>query len=204
MSAALILVFARPAVAGRVKTRLVPALGDGGALAVYEQLLEHTLTVVADSGHDAWLCPSELDTGLSSLAADYRMGVHVQRGEDLGERMERALKAAHDAGYQRAVLVGSDCPVMDAGYLTEALKALEHADVVLGPAEDGGYVLLGSARATPWTQRPLAGVRFGGAEALADTVAALQAWGQLAQLPLLWDVDEPPDWYRARREGLLS
>jgi uncharacterized protein len=143
--AAVVVVFTRAPVSGQVKTRLARAVGDVAALACHRALLQHTLRVVEASGLDAEIC---LDGDPAALAPQ-RLPVRGQRGGDLGERMHTAIAAVCARG-RRALLIGTDCPVLDAGYLLAADAALrDGADVVVGPVEDGGYVLIGMARPQP-------------------------------------------------------
>lgn len=202
MSNAALVVFARAPEPGRVKTRLIPELGAEGACAAHERLLAHSLRVATALGLPAWLYGAGDTERLREPAQ--RQGVRLARqGQGgLGQRMAAALAEVHGWGFKRVVLVGSDCPVLEPDYLRAALEALNGADFVLGPAEDGGYVLLGSARPGIWDASVLTGVRFGGADAEADTRAALTPLGRVARLATLWDVDEPADWYRARSRKL--
>ena len=96
------------------------------------------------------------------------------------------------------LLVGTDCPLLDADRLAHAAALLAHHDAVLGPAEDGGYVLVGARRALPFTA-----IRWSSPHAFGDTTAGFARAGiQWATLPVLWDVDEPAD--LARWEALRS
>lgn len=194
-----LVVLARAPEAGRVKTRLIPALGAEGACRVHESLLEHTLATVSALGRPVRFYAAGDTQAVRELARAHGLDPIPQPEGDLGERMAAALADVHAEGFDRVVLVGSDCPVLDEIYLEQALMALEHADFVLGPAEDGGYVLLGSARAGFWSSNPLAGVRFGGPDAEADTRAALIEHGRVARLALRWDLDDEHDWQRLQQ-----
>lgn len=199
-----IIVFARALRAGRVKTRLIPELGEQGALDVYTRLLDRTLAVCHRSGRPVILYGSEPHPSLQERAAHYRMALHPQRGGDLAGRMAHAFDEQHGRGHERLVMVGSDCPCLTVDYLENALSALESHDFVLGPAEDGGYVLLGSRLPAVWQPGPLAGTRLGTARALADTRSALASLGRVGELEALWDLDDADDWRRAREGGFLD
>jgi rSAM/selenodomain-associated transferase 1 len=127
-----------------------------------------------------------------------RLDVHgvaqaVQEGDILGERMSQALDAGL-RGFGKAMIVGSDCPSVDADYVRTAVAALDEVDVVLGPSEDGGYVLIGARRVIPGM---LADVAWGTEKALSQTCDRLtQAGMSFRLLPQRWDVDEPEDWHR--------
>ena len=116
--------------------------------------------------------------------------IRRQRGADLGERMYHAL-AAGLARYERVLLVGSDCPAIDAAYLHRALQVLDDVPVVLGPALDGGYVLIGVRSVDPAL---FAGIAWGQPTVYAETVARLRRLGvDWTALPALPDIDRPAD-----------
>ncbi|MCB1709492.1 MAG: TIGR04282 family arsenosugar biosynthesis glycosyltransferase, partial [Halioglobus sp.] len=144
----LLIQFAREPVAGAVKTRMIPQLTPQQACDLHSELVLWTagrlaaarlgrveLAVAGDRGHA--LFQRCLGLGVAGLSA--------QRGADLGERMHNALLDGLTR-FERVLLVGSDCPGIDRAYLVQALAALEQAEVVLGRAEDGGYVLIGARR----------------------------------------------------------
>ncbi len=199
----LLIVFARALYAGQVKTRLIPAVGERGALRVYRQLLERTLAAAQRFPGDVELWIDRPDVNQMARARRSGWTCRVQQGADLGQRMAFAL----DQGLQshdRVLLVGSDCPLLDRAYFQQALRALAGAEVVFGASEDGGYVLLGSQRPGLWKRNPFSGVRWGTEHALKDSVSSLQSHSRrLAMLPALWDVDEPDDLTRAINVGLL-
>jgi rSAM/selenodomain-associated transferase 1 len=176
----LVLVFARRGVPGRVKTRLVPRLGDWGAARLHARLTRHALRVAR-----AAACgPVELhDTA-------------KQRGADLGERMHRALARALRR-HRGAIVIGSDCPELRSAHLARAARWLAGgSQVVLAPAEDGGYVLIGARRISP---RLFSAIGWGGPEVYETTARRLDALGyRWRALPCLWDVDRPEDLERLR------
>ncbi len=192
--------FAKWPEAGRVKTRLEPLLGREGALEAHIRLTLTVLNNLAATGHpvnfywDRPLTepPAEATPVLAALEAE---GVlqRVQSGADLGARMTSALAAGLTRA-DTAMIIGSDCPSVDNGYIEEAREALVEADLVFGPSDDGGYVLIG-ARTT--SAEMLAGVAWGTADALEQSLAAAQKAGlRVATLSPRWDVDEPEDWAR--------
>ncbi|GAB6044044.1 TIGR04282 family arsenosugar biosynthesis glycosyltransferase [Endothiovibrio diazotrophicus] len=197
-------VFAKAPEVGTVKTRLIPLLGAEGAAALHRQLVEHTLgwiTAAALAPVELWCAPSPDHPFFAECRV--RSGVELQRqqGGDLGERMAFSLHHAL-ARHRQAVLVGTDCPRMDRDHLARALRALGRADGVVGPAEDGGYVLIGLRRPAPGLFRE---VPWGSDRVLAVTrrrAAELAiALEELAPLP---DLDRPEDLMRiARRDGGL-
>jgi rSAM/selenodomain-associated transferase 1 len=183
-----ILVFARAPVPGQAKTRLQPRLGAWGAARLQARLTRQALrTAVA-----ARCGPVELhSTRRHALFVHYakRLGVRlrVQRGGDLGERMDYALRRA-----RRAILIGSDCPELRPVDLARAARLLRGpAEVVIAPARDGGYVLIGARRTSPDL---FAGIEWGGERVYADTVHRLQRLGyRWRALREMRDVDRPAD-----------
>jgi len=189
-------------VAGAVKTRLIPALGAAGAAALHARLLERTLetaSTAAVAPVELWCAPDTDDDAFVMAAKRWSVTLHAQSPGDVGIRMFAALGEA--LGYcDRVVLVGCDCPALTATDLAAAFAALEDSDVVLGPAEDGGYVLIGVRRLSPVL---FAGVDWGSNRVLRQTRARLTALGwRWHELRMLWDVDRPEDLMRLGEVGL--
>ncbi len=174
---------------GRVKTRLAAEVGDDVALHVYEQLVSITLRVVCSG---SWTPTLAVDGDPATLP-QHTAAVIRQRGDDLGDRILCALHDAADA--ERTVVLGTDAPLVTPSMIDEAFAALDAADVVLGPATDGGYWLIGFSavlpelfRDMPWstdrvldvTQERCAalGLRVATVATLSDidTAADLRAW----------------------------
>jgi uncharacterized protein len=194
-----ILIFAKAPVAGRVKTRLIPALGPQGAADLHKRLLLSTvirLGAARVAPIELWCAPDPAQDPFPELAARYdEVALYGQRGADLGERMYHAARDAL-CRCEKVLLVGTDCPSLDAGYLRQALEALKEHDAVLAPAQDGGYVLLGLKRAAGslFHDMPWGGYRV--AAITRDRMAA--AGWKWAELPSLWDLDRPDDLERLR------
>ena len=142
------MIFAKAPTPGRVKTRLIPVLGENGAAELQRELIEATLRTAADAGLGApelWCAPGPDDPLFVDCAEKHNIGLHTQRGGDLGLRMADALESALAAG-SPGLLIGCDCPALNPGYLREAAAALaEGNEAVFGPTEDGGYMLIGVA-----------------------------------------------------------
>lgn len=199
-----VIVFARAPQPGKAKTRLIPALGRAGAAALHRRLVMHCLRATRDARLgpvELWCAPGTGDPFF--LECERRLGasLHPQGKGDLGARMQRAFESVLMRA-RRAILVGSDIPALSARYLRDADQALVRGDeIVIGPAEDGGYALIGLSRCDPELFRD---IPWGGPEVLAETrrrVAAL-SW-RLSELPVLWDVDRPEDLERLP-EGLRA
>jgi rSAM/selenodomain-associated transferase 1 len=190
-----LLVFVKEPVPGTVKTRLAATLGAAGAAALYRELVDITLQLAREARRDGivaavelWCTPSADSPYFDACARRGDASLHTQCAGDLGARMAHALGAARTRA-PAAVLIGSDCPALTSGMLAAAVALLDVGDAVIGPAEDGGFVLLG-------TRVPLAlhGIRWSTDHALADTRAALAGQRvRWSELPVSWDVDGPAD-----------
>ncbi len=201
MAEALFIQFAKEPVPGLVKTRMLAALSPREACELHRELVLWTTRTLSGAG----LGEVELHVSGDSASPLFRQcldlglaGLRQQRGANLGERMYRAM-ADGLARSKRVILVGSDCPGIDAAYLRQALSALDDAEVVLGPARDGGYVLIGARSVErSWFE----GLEWGGDTVYADTVERLEASGARWQaLPALQDIDRPgdlPAWHAIR------
>jgi len=194
-----LLIFAKAPVPGRVKTRLARRFGFIGAANLYQSLLRWTLDQIIQ----AELCPVELwcspDTRhgfFNACRRDYGVTLRVQQGANLGQRMNHALSTTLKQT-SSAVLIGSDCGSLGVDELRFALAALQAGqDAVLGPAEDGGYVLIGLRRPQPTLFRNIA---WSTSRVLPMTRQRLRrADLDWAELPLGWDVDHPKDIRRWR------
>ncbi len=186
-----LIVFARYPERGKVKTRLAAELGADEALAVYRQLLAHTERVTAPlaAARVLWLAEAP-PPGAPPLWPDGPQRVQPA-GADLGQRMRHAFGEAFARGAQRAVVIGTDCPGLSTAHLRQAYERLLTHDVVLGPATDGGYYLLGLRAPQPAL---FAGISWSTATVLADTRAAAQRQQlRVALLPELSDVDTAAD-----------
>lgn len=136
----LLIIFVRNPEKGKVKKRLAKDIGEEAALRVYLQLLEHTHAVTNGIGVSKEIFYSE------HIPQDHLWNGYeprLQKGEALGERMERAFQQGFQEGFHQIVLIGSDLPELRPEDLQQAFLALDTFDHVLGPAEDGGYYLIG-------------------------------------------------------------
>ncbi len=187
-----LLVFLKAPRPGFVKTRLAAQLGPAAALAAYRTLVATLLHRLAD------LPAAELrftpDDAAAEISGWLRPGwTAAPQGEgDLGQRLSAAFDAAFASGAERVVIIGSDCPDVSLCDLEFAGSALHHHDVVLGPATDGGYWLIGLRRRAPelFTAMPWSTDRV-----FAETRARCQRLNlRLQILRELTDIDEPADW----------
>lgn len=198
-----LLVFARWPEPGRAKTRLIPALGAGGAAALHRELVEHTLSTARTTRRLAGCRLEVCIDGASPDAFQRWLGGDVaftpQGGGSLGDRLAAATARWFEAGAARVVVIGTDSPDLTPFHIRDALAALDDHDAAIGPALDGGYYLLALRRPVP---ELFDGVPWGEPEVLTETLArARGARLAVALLPPLADVDRPGDlavWERAR------
>jgi rSAM/selenodomain-associated transferase 1 len=183
-----ILVFARAPVPGKAKTRLEPRLGAWGAARLQARLTRQALcTALAARCGPVELHGSHRHTLLLEYATQLGVTFRVQRGSDLGERMHHAL-----SGARGAILIGTDCPELRPADLQRAARLLRGpAEVVIAPARDGGYVLIGARRVSP---ELFAGIEWGGPRVYDETLRRLALlryrWRALREMR---DIDRPAD-----------
>ena len=138
---------------GQVKTRLIPLLGESGAAGLYEDLLNSTLEMAVNSDLcpvDLWCSPTEAHPFFRRCRRQFGVELNRQTDGDIGCRMSHALEAASRSS-RRLVLIGADCPALSAADLEEAFELLDRGTgVVLGPAKDGGYYLIGMSGLYPF------------------------------------------------------
>ncbi|PHS70058.1 MAG: hypothetical protein COB22_08415 [Cycloclasticus sp.] len=195
MSSQLLQIFAKAPVVGQVKTRLAVDVGSEKACAIYKQLLTNTLNN-AVSKHwptEIWCSPDVQHPYLQSLGKQHHTQLKTQSSGDLGERMLLALQAGLTRA-EKVVLIGSDCPVISVDYIQAAFDALDTSDVVFGPVEDGGYVLVACKHAG---EQMFTNVEWSCAETLKQNITAIKKVGlKQDQLSTLWDIDTVNDWQR--------
>lgn len=191
-AAGTLLVFARAPEAGRVKTRLAASIGDARALDVYRQLGRRVVDQVRGGPWSTVIChdPPEAERALRAWLGDDRLSFQAQDPGHLGERMAAALAGALTTG-SPACLVGTDAPGVDAALVSEAFGALERADVVFGPALDGGYYLVALRSPAPALFRD---IPWSTGEVLSRSVDRARTMGlRVHLLPPLRDVDTLAD-----------
>jgi len=197
-----ILVFCKPPVAGRVKTRLIGALSARQAAEVHAACVQDTVAMVNGvRGAQKWLYVAANRAVAQRMAKrmhlDKKWRVVTQRGADLGERMRHAIEEQLHAGAEKVVIVGTDSPWMGRERIARALRKLDRAEVVLGPSEDGGYYLVAAQKVVP---KMFAGIHWGTSEVLPKTVRALRATRTNFQLLRRdFDLDRPEDLRRVKR-----
>lgn len=142
MSKNVVIVFIRNPELGKVKTRLASTIGNEAALEVYKRLLDYTQHVLSTLNCDVAVYYSNI-IKVNDIWDKSNYFKFIQEGEDLGERMRQAFQEQFHLKYQNVVIVGSDLFDLKAEHINQTFKKLEQNDVVIGPAIDGGYYLLG-------------------------------------------------------------
>jgi len=181
---------------GWVKTRLAAALGPDGAVAAYRELVAAIRRNLADwPGVELRHAPDDAGAELAEwLQPGWSLA--PQGGGDLGARLTRTFAEHFSQGAERVVVIGADCPEVTVEDIAAALDALKVCDVVLGPAQDGGYWLVGLRAPQPDLFREIA---WSTAEVLAQTEAKARVGGLgVRRLRALSDVDTWADWQRWR------
>jgi len=199
-----IAVFAKAPRPGTAKTRLIPLLGPNGAAALQRRLLEHTLhtaQAAALGPIELWCTPDIDDPDLLTASALVAASMHTQCEGDLGTRMAQTFLTIL-ARTPRCILIGSDCPSLTAQDLKDAENALDNHDAVLGPAEDGGYYLIGLRNELNVNLvRLFENIEWGTDTVLAATRRRMKSLNlRWRELPFRWDVDRPEDYARLGRE----
>lgn len=189
-----LILFVRAPVLGKVKTRLAATIGDKNALMVYELLLKHTNRISAGLNCTKYVYYTD-EISQYDLWDNGNFLKAVQKGNDLGDRMLNAFQTAFDNGFERVMIIGSDCYQLDTGLIQKGFDILCQDDAVIGPAEDGGYYLLGLRKMVPeifkeksWSTETVC----------SDTIKDLEKGSLSYQLlPTLPDVDEAVDLQRS-------
>lgn len=189
-----LLLFARLPRLGRVKTRLCPEFTEQEALALHRALLADSLDLLHRGAHSSSAKPflylSEAGALDPELAREAREAqVAIQKGDDLGERLAHAFQEQFGTGMRRVVVLGSDSPHLPCQRVERAFAELDSNEMVLGPARDGGYYLIGATRLHPPLYR---GISWGTRQVYRETVKKARKAGiPLASLPAWNDVDVP-------------
>jgi rSAM/selenodomain-associated transferase 1 len=143
-----LIIFIKNLVAGKVKTRLAETVGDTTAVEVYKKLLDHTQKIAQLIAADKFLFYADFFQREDEWPNDQFIK-HLQKGNDLGERMHHTLEQTFLNKYKKILIIGSDCFELTAAIIEDAYLLLEDKDVVIGPAKDGGYYLLGMKNPQP-------------------------------------------------------
>ena len=191
MKKEVVLVFQKNEVLGKVKTRLASGMGELRALEIYRHLVQMTYSALAEVPASIWTYFSDFipKTVNSPIAKSF-----AQEGQDLGDRMAGAFARSFELGMDKVVLIGTDCPTLQSQHLNEAFEALTHSDLVLGPATDGGYYLIGMKRRADYL---FEGISWSTSQVLTETLNVASQHGLTTTLlQELNDIDTSEDWER--------
>lgn len=190
-----LIIFTRYPEPGKTKTRMIPTLGASAAAQLQRRMTEHTLAQIKElRARRSLSVEVHFNGGNQQLMEEWlgsELAYRKQREGDLGMRMASAFEASFAAGMTRVVIIGTDCPDLDARLMSQALQGLSEHDLVLGPAKDGGYYLIGLRRLFP---ELFIGINWGTASVRAQTLEIGENLNlEIAELSALSDVDRPED-----------
>lgn len=190
LTSSAIIVFLRKPELGKVKTRLAKTLGGREALAIYHTLIEKTLNNVLACRLSTYLFFfPKID---SQILQSYPSFIsHLQKGEDLGSKMFEAFEEILQK-HAQAIIIGTDCPYLTPELLAEAQLELEQHDVVIGPAQDGGYYLIGLKEND---RKLFTNINWSTDTVFRETISIIEDQQKTYySLPVLSDIDFEEDW----------
>lgn len=186
-----LIIFVRKPELGKVKTRLAATVGNEKALEIYKTLLQHTHTVAEQVEADKFVFYHQ-QTEENDIWSKDGFTKKLQSNADLGKKMSDAFSEVFNAGFGQAVIIGSDCLQLQAQVIEDAFAILQYKDLVIGPANDGGYYLLGMKkmhefifRNKDWSTDSVLKQTF-------EDIARHQL--SVGLLPELIDIDTEEDW----------
>jgi uncharacterized protein len=185
-----LLIFAKNLIHGEVKTRLASTVGHDKAMTVYEQLIAHTIETTKHLPVDKTVFYSkriELEDAWDNKIYEK----NIQTGNDLGDKMKNAFATVFGNRNKKLVIIGTDCPDLNASVIVNAYVYLEDHDIVIGPASDGGYYLLGMKKLHP---RLFEKIDWSTGKVLAQTLKICESSNlSTFLLPELSDIDDEND-----------
>ena len=194
-----ILIFSKAPVVGKVNTRLVPYITAEQAAALHEELAHDRLSMCTAANIcdvQLWCSPDADHRFFTDCMERYGVHLYVQQGSNLGERIIHAFRTLLEQ-YRKIIIIGTDAPALDINIIGEVFDELDHKDIALVPAEDGGYVLIGASN---YHDKLLYGVPWGTENVLASTVRNCEQLGlEYGLVGECWDVDRPEDLERYRQ-----
>ncbi len=201
MAKELLIVFIKQPEKGKVKSRLAGSIGDEKALSVYKKLIVKTLETIRGLKVDKRICYSEKIL-VNDLFDNSLFQKAVQQGDDLGQKMHHAIATAGNEGYDKICLIGSDIYDLTEKILAQAFSELDHCDIVLGPATDGGYYLVGMKNPV---SEIFGEINWGTTHVLKQTIKKIEQKGlKFTKLPELNDIDTIEDIRDEDMDYLLS
>lgn len=200
---AVLLAFAKAPIAGTVNTRLIPDIGVEAATELQSELVHSRLSALKASELCAvqlWCAPDCEHDFFQRCKDSYEVTLHQQQGADLGERMAQAIKT-NLKKFKRVVLIGTDAPSLSTAQIERAINKLGAGnDIVIAPAEDGGYVLIGMSR---HCDAVFQSVPWGSDKVLATTRENIRLNNLTSsELELCWDIDRVEDYRRYKKKHI--
>ena len=188
-----LLIFTKSPILGEVKTRLQPDYTPEQSLTVHKRLMLNTLELTKNlKDFDIELCcaPDRNTSFFLECEKNFPISLNNQEGADIGERMAFSLSVSLQT-YEKVIVIGTDCPDIDVDYITQAFAALNENDAVIGPASDGGYVLLGL---TKFSMALFTDISWSSDKVYAQTKKVFEnlSWS-LKELGIMHDLDRPED-----------
>lgn len=190
-----LIIFTRYPEPGKTKTRLIPVLGQQGASNLHRMMTQATMKMLQPLTKSSFLYLKICFTGGSQDLMESWLGKDLsyqrQVGEDLGDRMKFVFQTECCDKMQRVIIIGTDCPDLNEGIIRQAFASLEESDLVLGPAQDGGYYLIGLKQVYA---ELFSNISWGTNLVLAETLEMAQNLNlKTFLLPMLRDIDRPED-----------
>jgi uncharacterized protein len=186
-----LLIFIKNPIKGKAKTRLAATLGDDKALLIYKELLKHTRQITASVSAERYLFYSFfIDHQDDWSNQDFHKYLQIEGG--LGEKMKNGFETVFNHHHQKVLIVGSDCASLTQDIIENAFQLLDHHDFVIGPADDGGYYLIGMNAFEPTV---FDNVAWSTETVLDETIENIHHLNKdYALLPTLSDIDVEADW----------
>jgi rSAM/selenodomain-associated transferase 1 len=195
MNKTALIVFQKNEILGKVKTRLASTLGHEEALKIYQILIAHTHQVIQSIVADRYIFFSEYVPETYEIQ-DSSFYFQVQNGKDLGDRMKNAFEFLFCIGYERVLIIGTDCATLEPIHIQTAIQKLDLVDIVIGPAEDGGYYLLGMKNLVSSLFEDM---KWSTEDVLKETINRLTQEGlSYDRIETLSDVDREEDWDKVK------
>ena len=191
-----LIIFAKAPVPGQVKTRLQPHLSPEECANLHAFFIIDTINIAkrAEEAETFLFCyPGTENHFFQKVSKDFDIKLMSQKGNDLGERMEHAIKSSISKGYNKVVIIGSDSPDLPVEYIQNGFKRLDTSDMVIGPSADGGYYLIGGTKELPVFD----GIQWSGCQVFNMTVEKAKERGLTVSILDEWyDIDTVEDLQR--------
>ena len=186
-----LIIFTRYPEAGLAKTRLIPVIGAAGAAEIHKIMTEETVNIALKTGVKFEIHFTGVDYRHFKKWLGDRFTYRDQVGECLGQRLSNSIKQAFSEGQKKVAIIGTDCPHITPDHISNAFTLLQKSALVLGPALDGGYYLIGLSNYQPELFR---NIKWGSSLVYQQTMAAAHKLNlKITELEKLADIDRPED-----------